>query len=121
KPDWQKKADTTCSTKADGDVSGPSDPGNGGLNIYCGTIPGCGGFAQVGGTSEATPMIAAVFALSGDTEKYPAKLLYNSKNKKFLYDVKEGSNGSCGVPVCTARKGWDGPTGMGTPNGVKAF
>jgi subtilase family serine protease len=119
KPAWQNKANTTCNTKADGDIAGPADPSNGGLNIYCGSF--CGGFEQVGGTSEATPMIAAVYALSGKTKGYPAKFVYTKKHRKHLYDVTSGSNGGCGVPVCTARKGWDGPTGMGTPKGVKAF
>jgi subtilase family serine protease len=118
-PKWQKKANTTCNTHADGDVSGPADPSNGGLNIYCGSF--CGGFEQVGGTSEATPMIAAVFALSGKTSKYPGKFIYKKKNQQYLFDVTSGSNGNCGVPLCTARAGWDGPTGMGTPNGVGAF
>jgi subtilase family serine protease len=122
KPSWQNKADTTCNTKAVSDVSAAADPNNGGLAVYCGTVSGCGGWAQVGGTSEASPIIGAVFALSGKTTGYPAKYLYNKKKaKKFLFDVTSGSNGGCGVPVCTARKRWDGPTGMGTPNGVKAF
>jgi hypothetical protein len=29
-----------------------------------------------------------------------------------------GSNGSCGAPLCDAGIGWDGPTGVGTPNGA---
>jgi hypothetical protein len=64
-------------------------------------------------------MLAAVYALSGNTAKYPGALPY--KNTKFLYDVTSGTNGSCGAPLCTAGKGWDGPTGLGSPNGVKAF
>jgi subtilase family serine protease len=120
KPAWQDRVNTTCSTKAVGDVSAAADPSLGGLVIYCGSA--CGGWAQYGGTSEASPIIGAVYTLSGKTTGYPAKLAYNKKKaKKFLYDVTSGSNGGCGVPVCTARAGWDGPTGMGTPKGVKAF
>jgi hypothetical protein len=39
-----------------------------------------------------------------------------------LFDVTSGTNGSC-TPAqwCTARAGWDGPTGLGTPNGSAAF
>jgi len=122
KPSWQNGADTHCATKAVSDVSAAADPSNGGLIIYCGSVPGCGGFVQVGGTSEASPIIGAVFALSGKTDGYPARYLYKKKKaKKFLNDITSGSNGSCGVPVCTARTGWDGPSGMGTPKGVKAF
>ena len=64
-------------------------------------------------------MITAVYALSGHHGGYPGKLPY--KNTKYLYDITSGSNGSCGAPMCDAGKGWDGPTGLGTPNGVKAF
>jgi subtilase family serine protease len=118
KPAWQSKADTHCSTKASADVSAAADPSLGGLVIYCGSA--CGGWAQYGGTSEASPIIGAVYTLSGNTTGYPAKMAYGRK-KKFLYDITSGSNGSCGVPVCTARQGWDGPTGMGTPRGIRAF
>ncbi|HEX6492937.1 MAG TPA: peptidase S8, partial [Candidatus Dormibacteraeota bacterium] len=39
-----------------------------------------------------------------------------------LNDVTSGSNGSCSPSVlCTAGTGWDGPTGLGTPNGIGAF
>lgn len=31
-------------------------------------------------------------------------------------------NGTCPTSVwCTAGSGWDGPTGLGTPNGISAF
>jgi subtilase family serine protease len=113
-PHWQQGIDTTCATKADSDVSAAADPNLGGLNIALN-----GQFEQVGGTSEATPIIAAVFALSGNTHRYPAVNLY--EHPQFLNDVTTGSNGACGSPLCDAGKGWDGPTGMGTPNGDKAF
>jgi subtilase family serine protease len=119
KPQWQKAAKTTCSKKATADVSAAADPANGGLNVYCGTVPGCGGFLQVGGTSESSPIIAAVYALSRNTASYPAKIPYSHPGN--LFDVTQGTNGSCGVPICSARAGWDGPTGMGTPNGVTGF
>jgi subtilase family serine protease len=122
KPAWQNAVGTTCATKATADVSAAADPNLGGLVVYCGSVLsqcGSGGFIQVGGTSEASPIIAAVYALSGNTTGYPAKIAYNHPAK--LFDITSGSNGSCGVPVCTARAGWDGPTGMGTPRGVLAF
>ncbi len=113
KPKWQQGVGTTCATKANSDVAGAADPSNGGLNIYY------GGFEQVGGTSESSPLIAAVYALSGRTKGYPAHYPYARASR--LYDIKTGSNGSCGVPLCQARKGWDGPTGVGTPRGVGGF
>jgi subtilase family serine protease len=113
-PAWQEGLGTTCSTKAVGDVSAAADPSNGGLDIYIG-----GGFEQVGGTSESTPLIAAVYALSGDTSGYPAQIPYEHPGD--LFDITSGSNGGCGVPLCTAQEGWDGVTGVGTPNGVAGF
>jgi hypothetical protein len=36
--------------------------------------------------------------------------------------VTSGNNGTCPTTQwCTARAGWDGPTGLGTPNGAGAF
>lgn len=116
---WQKKSHTTCSTKANSDVSAAADPSNGGLNIY--DTNGYGGWVQVGGTSEATPIIAAIYALSGNTAGDAVSIPYAKKSQKHLYDITTGSNGSCGAPLCQAGKGWDGPTGLGTPHGVKGF
>ena len=113
-PKWQQQVNTTCTTDAAADVSGAADPNNGGLNIYYN-----GHFVQVGGTSESSPLIAAVYALSGNTAGYPGKYPYANPGK--LYDITTGSNGSCGAPLCTAGKGWDGPTGIGTPHGVAGF
>ena len=112
-PSYQKK--TSCGSKdAAADVSGAADPNNGGLIIiYDGQT------AQYGGTSESSPLIAAVFGLSGNVKGYPGAILW--KNSKKLNDVTSGSNGSCGSPLCSAGKGWDGPTGLGTPNGTGAF
>jgi hypothetical protein len=38
-----------------------------------------------------------------------------------LRDITAGSNGSCGSYLCAAGTGYDGPTGLGVPNGVNAF
>jgi hypothetical protein len=39
-----------------------------------------------------------------------------------LFDVTSGNNGNCGGSyLCTAGPGYDGPTGLGTPNGTGAF
>lgn len=117
KPVWQNAAGTTCGKKATADVAAAANPNAGGLNIYISRY----GFITVGGTSEATPIIAGIFALSGRTSLYPARFLYDPSARKHLHDVTVGSNGGCGIPLCHARKGWDGPTGVGTPKGVGAF
>ena len=39
-----------------------------------------------------------------------------------LYDVTSGASGSYGGGyLCTAKAGYDGPSGLGTPNGTGAF
>jgi hypothetical protein len=46
---------------------------------------------------------------------------YPYANTGALWDVTSGSNGSCGTYLCRGAVGYDGPTGLGTPNGVAAF
>jgi hypothetical protein len=63
-----------------------------------------------------------VFALAGKPAAgtYPSSYIY--KHTSALFDVRSGSNGSCSPAyLCTARKGYDGPTGWGTPDGSTAF
>jgi hypothetical protein len=72
-----------------------------------------------GGTSVSAPIVGAVYALAGATSANGANLPYSHPS---LYDVSGGSNGSCGGSyLCTAVAGYDGPTGLGTPNGTGAF
>src|SRR5207248_2338358 len=83
---------------------------------------GSSGWLVFGGTSVAAPIIASVYALGGHT----ASLTYGSSpynsNASSLFDVISGSTGSCGGSyLCTASSGYDGPTGLGTPNGTTAF
>jgi hypothetical protein len=86
--------------------------------ISAGTAKGLNGWAQIGGTSLSAPVTAAVYALAGNHRK--ARFLY--ENRSALHDVRTGRNGTCGVRyLCTARTGYDGPTGLGTPRGVGAF
>lgn len=113
-PRYQDKVATQCHGDAMADVSGAANPSQGGLNVYYN-----GHFVQVGGTSESSPLVAAVFGLSGRTNGYPGKYLWQNPNK--LFDITSGQNGSCGSPLCVAGQGWDGPTGLGSPNGIGAF
>ena len=66
------------------------------------------------------PVIASVYALAGNAHSIDNNFPY--AHKSSLFDITSGSNGSCATTQqCHARKGWDGPTGLGTPNGVGAF
>ncbi|MBS2966222.1 hypothetical protein KGA66_24470 [Actinocrinis puniceicyclus] len=75
-----------------------------------------------GGTSVASPLIAAVYADAGapGASTYPASDVYSHTGS--LYDVTAGSTTSCSPAyLCTAEVGYDGPTGWGTPDGLAAF
>jgi subtilase family serine protease len=114
KPTWQK--DTGCARRTIADVSAQADPSPGVVIVYHNT------FTAEGGTSVASPIIASVYALAGNG----ATLTYGSQSyrvaKANLYDIIMGNNGSCSPAyLCTAEKGYDGPTGNGTPHGVGAF
>ncbi|HVU91859.1 MAG TPA: hypothetical protein VHC23_06475 [Jatrophihabitans sp.] len=120
KPSWQSIiASSVCSRRADSDVSAVADPATG-VAVY--QTYGGSGWAVYGGTSASAPIIASVYALAGtpsSTDK-PASFPYAHTGN--LNDVTSGNNGSCSPSLlCTAASGWDGPTGLGTPNGVAAF
>jgi subtilase family serine protease len=115
KPSWQH--DSSCSRRTVADVSAVADPATG-VAVY--DSYGESGWLVFGGTSVASPIVASVYALSGNVSGVPASLAYS--NTSSLFDVTSGSNGSCGgTYLCTAKAGYDGPTGLGTPNGTGAF
>jgi subtilase family serine protease len=116
KPAWQ--VDTACKKRMIADVSAVADP-NTGVTVY--DTFGEGGFLVFGGTSASAPIIAGVYALAGNGASVNnASLAYS--HTANLFDVTSGSNGSCsGKYLCTGKKGYDGPTGLGTPNGTAAF
>ena len=121
KPSFQSGVSTGCSNRAVADVSAIADP-NTGVAVYDSTpYQGYSGWQVYGGTSVASPIIASVYALAGNTASVNnAALPY--ANTSSLNDVTSGSDGTCSTTVlCTAGTGWDGPTGLGTPNGVGAF
>ena len=117
KPSWQK--DTGCSKRTVADVSAVADPATG-VAVYD-NYGGDPGWEVFGGTSVASPLIAAVYADAGTpTASYPAADLY--AHTSSLNDVTTGSTSSCSPAYfCTAEVGYDGPTGLGTPNGLTAF
>ena len=116
-PAGQTSAMTGCSGRAIADVSADADP-NTGLAVYAPTSSSASSWAQYGGTSLSSPIIAGVYALSGRTTGYANTLPYAASGG--LNDVTSGSNGTC-ASYCTAKPGYDGPTGLGTPKGTSAF
>jgi subtilase family serine protease len=119
KPSWQR--DTGCSKRTQADVSAVADPATG-VAVY----ENSHWYGGIGGTSAASPIIAAIFALAHApmTADYPASYLY--ANTGNLNDVTAGNNdvtwGNCAVIyLCNGVVGYDGPTGLGTPNGIVGF
>ena len=114
--------------RIDNDVAADADPRTGPA-VYDSSPPsGQGlpkGWQQLGGTSAASPIIAAVYALANPggkpaTGSLPTQFPYQATSG--LRDITIGSNGSCGgTYLCTAEVGYDGPTGLGVPSGVNAF
>jgi subtilase family serine protease len=111
---------TGCAKRAMADVAAAANPSQGGLAVYYPTGRSSSTWGQFGGTSESAPIIASVYALSGNTAGYANAIPYSHTGS--LFDVTSGSNGTCPTTQwCNARAGWDGPTGLGTPNGAAGF
>ncbi len=111
---------TGCSRRAVADVSAVADPATG-VAVYDSTSAGGqSGWLVFGGTSVAAPVIAGVYGLAANAASVTNNYPYAHTGS--LFDVTSGSNGSCSpAKWCTAGTGWDGPTGLGTPNGTGAF
>ncbi|WP_237405059.1 S53 family peptidase [Actinacidiphila reveromycinica] len=117
KPTWQ--TDSGCSKRTIADVSAVADPATG-LAVY--DSYQASGWQVYGGTSASSPIIASVYALAGAPASGTTPASYPYAHTGSLNDVTSGSNGSCsGSYLCTAGTGYDGPTGLGTPNGTAAF
>ena len=109
-----------CSHRIDNDVAAVADP-NTGVAVY--DTYDQGGWLEVGGTSASSPIIASVFALAGAPAAGTFPNSYPYADPGALNDVTVGANGSCPAHpfLCHAKVGYDGPTGLGTPNGTAAF
>jgi hypothetical protein len=112
RPSYQ--AASGCTGRAYADLSADADPYTG-LMIYDSEI---GGWWQYGGTSLATPLIAAYEAITGVTGTTPQWAYTDSA---LLNDPTAGSSGSCPpdiLYICDAGPGYDGPTGIGSISGA---
>jgi len=117
KPTWQ--TDTLCARRTVADVSAVADP-NTGASVYGPTSSTASGWMIIGGTSLSAPFIAGVYGVNGGSATFGSDPY---AHLGALFDVTSGNNGrSCGKTYfCTAGVGYDGPTGLGTPNGSAAF
>jgi len=128
-PSYQTASGITfspCLKRASVDLSAaaefcpPAGCGFGGIAAYDADD---GGWAPVVGTSASSPLVAALMVRVGLAGKDNHDLFY--MNPGAFNDVTLGNNdaaGMCGGSImCTAGTGWDGPTGLGTPNGEALF
>ena len=133
KPSWQVVDDNAahgCQNRTDNDVAAVADPKTPVLAYdsypYLGKRPG---WDPVGGTSVASPIIAAVYALGGTPRPgtYPASYLYQPGHAAKLFKVTKGRDGYCAPAyLCDAADNYPGtsynaPAGWGTPDGTAAF
>ena len=130
-PTWQPST-AQCSMRTVGDVAAVADPSTG-VAVYDSFHEP--GWMVFGGTSVASPIVASIFALAGNTSSFSvtggastaAEGFYsNLLSSDPLIPVTQGSNGSCGgTYLCDAgaslSNGYNGPTGMGTPYGISGF
>jgi len=119
KPKWQH--DRHCAMRTVADVSAVAAN----LAVY---DQARRGWLLVSGTSAAAPLVAGVYALAGNATTIAPG--YEYRHAKSLFDVTTGNNDNingtggrtCGHDyLCVAGKGYDAPTGLGTPNGTGAF
>ncbi|MEV4258893.1 hypothetical protein AB0J52_37525, partial [Spirillospora sp. NPDC049652] len=82
---------------------------------------GSGGWVNVSGGPVAPALVAGVYGLAGNRSSTPAPQRPYS-HAKYMFDITSGANGICGGGyLCTAGVDYDGPSGMGAPNGTGAF
>jgi subtilase family serine protease len=116
KPAWQ--TDPSCTMRMEADVSAVASPETG-VAVFGPNGAGTSVWEEFGGTSVAAPLTGGVYGANGGTVTYGSDPYSHTKN---LNDVTKGSNGTCPFTYwCNAQKGYDGPTGLGTPSGDKAY
>jgi len=119
KPSWQ--ADAGCAARTTADVSAVA------ANVLSYDTYMASGWYFSFGTSVSSPIIAGIYGLANNPASItlPASAAYGAPAAD-LHDITSGSTGTCTPPasqgyLCKAAKGYDGPTGVGTPHGIGAF
>ncbi len=118
KPTWQK--DSGCPYRTDNDVAAVADPNTpvSAYDSYETKSP----WLLLGGTSVATPIVAAAMALASPyTRSFDgAEGLYLEAANEVggFNDIVSGANGNCGNYLCEAGPGYDGPSGLGSLHGA---
>jgi MYXO-CTERM domain-containing protein len=116
KASWQ--TDKSCSSRMISDISANGDN----VAAYCTSPAGSADWHVTGGSSAASPFSTGVLANLGVTKTSGFNAAWIYENADKFSDVTSGGPvQSCpsGSPTyfCNAVKGYDGPTGVGTPYG----
>jgi hypothetical protein len=117
KPGWQ--TDPRCSHRMGNDVAAVGSDSTP-VSMYNSTWFAGWGFQS--GTSVTAPIVAGIVAQANNfTRSLRADAFY--QKTASLYDITSGSNGTCtgSSYLCTATSGYDGPSGLGTPNGIPSL
>jgi hypothetical protein len=134
-PAWQQRQGVysmsgDCRMRQVADVAADADPATG-VAVY--DTYAERGWMVFGGTSVSAQIIGASYGLAAGTgslgarpqDLYPDATGTATGPTPGLVPVASGSNASCGTYLCNAAdslsSGYNGPTGLGTPNGVGAF
>lgn len=124
-PLWQQTvaAGAGCgSMRVVTDVSAVADPGVA-VHVTGVSTPG-GPWYAASGTSVSAPIIAGVIGLAGSVGAREPQMIYEhaKADPGALHHITQGSNGAdCTSVLCRAGPGWNGPTGLGSPNGLAVF
>ncbi|HYB22711.1 MAG TPA: IPT/TIG domain-containing protein, partial [Solirubrobacteraceae bacterium] len=121
KPSWQ--TDSGCADRTDNDVAADAAVETG-VSVRIDHR-----WEVFGGTSVASPLVAGIEAHATASERSLGALAFY-EHPGSLFDVSEGFNwdpasghSECAPEeyLCNAEIGYDGPTGLGTPDGVIAL
>ena len=122
-PAWQSSllSGTGCSNRATADISAAAAFNNASGQPVAIASYSSGQWQPVEGTSASSPLVAAILTRLGLTDQVSASFGFLYQNIAAFHDVTTGADGSgstCTNKLCKSGAGWDGPTGVGTPNGT---
>jgi hypothetical protein len=112
-----------CTKRASVDLSAASNfAGTGGGGIA--TFESHYQWVPMVGTSASAPLVAAILTRVGVAAEVANDLGFVYMNMAAFNDVTSGSDDPQSLcpkadVMCTAGPGWDGPTGVGTPNAAR--
>jgi subtilase family serine protease len=117
KPSWQK--DTHCGKRTVADIAAAAED----IAIH---YADAGGWLPVSGTSASAPYVAGLIARSGHAGTTQPSTIYAHASQ--FVDITAGNNDpagggkKCGSDyLCVAGPGYDAPTGVGVPLGLRGF